>query len=701
LADAKKRGFMAGELLLEIGTEEIPSNYLENGLGELKRRAEIYLKENRIEQAGELQAYGTPRRMVLVGKQIAEKQEDVQQDITGPPKKAAYDSEGNPTKAALGFAKKYDVTVDDLRSIETPKGEYLFVSRKTSGRPTREVLADFLPDLIGDIPWPKSMRWGDVGFPFVRPIHWVLALFDGMVVPFEVAGVRSGNTTRGHRFMAPRIMEIEGLGHYLRKMDESSIIVDQEERAQAVEKSVINEAQKVSGIPLKDPELLATVTNLVEFPSAVCGAFDAAFLDLPDPVLITAMKEHQRYFAIRDQDGGLMPHFVAVNNTVARDESIVQKGHERVLRARLADAGFFFKEDRKRPLEDRLEDLKGVIYQAELGTSFAKVERFTRLAEYLAEQIAPGKLEDVRIAARLCKCDLVTEMVMEFPTLQGIMGREYARLDGYAEEVYSAIHEHYLPLRAGDELPTSAVGAIVGVADRMDTIAGCFAIQLDPTGAADPFALRRHSLAIMRIMETMGWDISIKRFLSLSLSIINEEIEFDQDQIFEKVLGFFRERYKNMMSSSGYESDLIEAVISVEFDYIGQLRARIDHLKRFMIESMEFKSLVLTFKRISNILKKQPESLTVDPGLFKESSEFRLWEAYQGLKDDVHELMKKKEYFEALNLMVRLREPVDDLFDEVEILTKDDPQLRHNRVGILQNLAQLFLGLADFSQFSI
>jgi len=701
MADAKKRGFMVGELLLEIGTEEIPSDYLENGLRELKRRAEIYLKENRIELAGELHAYGTPRRMVLVGKQIAEKQEDIQQDITGPPKKAAYDNEGNPTKAAFGFAKKYDVTVDDLRSIETPKGEYLFVSRKTSGRPTGEVLAEFLPDLIGDIPWPKSMRWGDVGFPFVRPIHWVLALFDGMVIPFEVAGVRSGNKTRGHRFMAPRIMEIDDLGDYLRKIDESSIIIDQEERAQAVEKSVINEAQKVSGIPLKDPELLATVTNLIEFPSAVCGAFNEAFLDLPDPVLITAMKEHQRYFAIRDQDGRLMPHFVAVNNTIARDESIVRKGHERVLRARLADAGFFFKEDRKRPLKDRLEDLRGVIYQAELGTSFAKVERFTRLAEYLAKQIAPGKLEDVRIAARLCKCDLVTEMVMEFPTLQGIMGREYARLDGCSEEVSSAIHEHYLPLRAGDELPTSAVGVIVGVADRLDTIAGCFAIQLEPTGAADPFALRRHSLAIMRIMETMEWDISIKRCLSLSLSIINEEIEFDQDQIFEKVVGFFRERYKNMMSSSGYESDLIEAIISVEFDYIGQLRARIDHLKKFMMESMEFKSLVLTFKRISNILKKQPESLTVDPGLFKESCELSLWEAYQGLKDDVYELIKKREYYEALNLMVRLREPVDELFDGVEILTKDDPQLRLNRVGILQNLAQLFLGLADFSKFSI
>ena len=468
-----------------------------------------------------------------------------------------------------------------------------------------------------------------------------------------------------------------------------------------MEKIIALAAKEVSGIITQDPELLSTVANMVEFPSAICGGFDEAFLNIPDPVLITAMREHQRYFSIRDREGRLMPNFIAVNNTVVRDESVVRKGHERVLRARLADANFFFKEDRKRPLEDRLEDLKEVIYQAELGTSFAKVQRFTKLAEFLAEQIAPEKIDDVRLAARLCKCDLVTEMVMEFPSLQGVIGKEYARLDGHPEEVCLAIDEHYLPVRAGGELPDSTIGTIVGLADRMDTIAGCFAIQLEPTGTSDPFALRRHSLSIIRIMEEMESDILLKSFISTSLSILNEEIAFDRGRVSSKVLGFFRERYKNMMLRSGYESDLIEAVISVEFDHINQLRLRIDHLKRFVTESKEFESLVVTFKRVTNILKKQEESFTVNPDLFKEKPEFKLWEAYQELKDDVYRSLEKRNYFEALNLMMRLRKPVDDLFDGVEILTKDNPQLRDNRVGMLQNLARLFLSLSDFSKFSI
>ncbi|MBW2609154.1 MAG: glycine--tRNA ligase subunit beta [Deltaproteobacteria bacterium] len=692
---------MPAELLIEIGTEEIPSDYLENGLRELKRLTETCLKENRIHQSGGLNVYGTPRRLVLIGKEIADRQEDMVQEVTGPPKKAAYDQEGNPTKAALGFAKKHGVSVDDLQSVETPKGEYLHVKLKIPGRPTSEILTEIFPKLITDIPWPKSMRWGDIGVPFVRPIHWVLALLGGEVIPMDAAGVRSGNKTRGHRFMAPRAMEIKDLQDYLQKMKESSVIIDQAERRILVQKEVIKKAKTVSGIPMEDPELLTKVANLAEFPSAVCGGFDKAFLDLPDPVLITAMKEHQKYFAIKDKDGRLMPNFVAINNTKARDESIVRKGHERVLRARLNDADFFFKEDRKRPLEDRLEDLKGVIYQAELGTSFAKVERFVKLAEYLAGQIVPEKTDDIRLAARLCKCDLVTEMVMEFPTLQGVMGREYARLDNHPEEVCLAIHEHYLPARAGDELPTSPTGTIVGLSDRMDTITGCFAIQLEPTGAADPFALRRHALAIIRILEDMEWEISLQEFISRSLDILGQDVEVDRGQVLNKVLGFFRERYKNMMLGSGYESDLIEAVVSAEFDRISQLRIRIDQLRRFMTESGDFESLALTFKRVTNILKKQEEVLTVDPGLFKDPCESVLWDTYEGIKDDVYGLMKKREYLEALNLLARLRKPVDDFFDGVEVLIKESPELRDNRVGILQNITRLFLSLADLSKFSI
>jgi len=625
---------MAGELLIEIGTEEIPSDYFESALKELRRLAEACLEENRIEMGAGLEIYATPRRLVLICKEIADRQEDVSQEFTGPPKKAAFDEKGNPTRAALGFAEKQGVSIDDLQFLKTTKGEYVFVRRTIPGRPTEEILSEVLPRLISDIPWPKSMRWGKLDFPFVRPIHWILALLSGEVISFKVAGVKSGNKTRGHRFMAPQTMEVADLQDYFRKMEESSVIIDHEARQEKVKKIVMSAAATVSGIPATDPELLSTVTNMVEFPSAVCGSFEKEFLNIPEPVLITAMKKHQRYFAVRDSKGQLMPNFVAVNNTLARDESVVQKGHERVLRARLSDADFFFKEDRKRPLQNRLEDLKEVIYQAKLGTSFAKVQRFTRLAEYLVEQILPEKMDDVKLAAQLCKCDLVTEMVMEFPTLQGIMGKEYARLDGHPEEVCLAIHEHYLPARAGDELPTSPIGAIVGLGDRMDTVAGFFAIEMEPTGAADPFALRRHALAIIRIVEKMQWNISLQAFIAKSISILREEIEFDKDFVTQKVLGFFRERYKNMMLRSGYESDLIDAIISVNFEQINQLRSRIDQLKKFMTESEEFESLALTFKRVTNILRNQDESLPVDVNLFSESCESELWEAYQALKDD-------------------------------------------------------------------
>jgi glycyl-tRNA synthetase beta chain len=702
ILSCRTRDDRMGELLLEIGTEEIPSNYLGDGLRDLRRLAESYLRENRIGFADGLVTCGTPRRLILVGEAVADKQEDIAEEVTGPPTRAAFDGEGNPTKAALGFAEKQGVSVGDLQVMDTPRGKYVYVKRQISGRTTRDVLAKVLPKLIAEIPWPKSMRWGDVTFSFVRPIHWILALFDREVIPFEVAGVRSENKTRGHRFMAPQVKEVSDYKDFLQKMEEGYVIIDEKEREGLVERIVQGAARTLSGEAMLDPELLTTVTSMVEFPSALCGSFDETFLDLPEEVLITVMKAHQRYFAVRDKEGRLMSNFVAVNNTLVRNEAIVRKGHERVLRARLKDADYFFKEDRKRAFEDKLDDLKDVIYQAELGTSFAKVQRFARLSEYLASEIAPEKIDLVMLAARLCKCDLVTEMVMEFPTLQGIMGREYARFDGHPEEVCLAIYEHYLPERAGDELPSSPVGAIVGVSDRMDTITGCFAIQLEPTGATDPFALRRHALAILRILEGMEWDLSLKDLIATSLSILGEEIDFHRDLVFQKVLNFFRERYKNMMLRSGYESDLIDAILSVEFDRIYQVHARIVHLKKFKAESKEFQSLALTFKRVSNILKNQKQALAVNPDLFQEPCESVLWAAYQDVKDDVYRLVEEKNYFDALNLMVaKLRRPVDDLFEGVEILTKDDPELRKNRVALLQGLARLFLRLADFSKFSI
>ncbi len=690
---------MLGELLLEIGTEEIPSDYLKGALDEFKRLATSCLKENRIEIAGGLFTYGTPRRLILIGKAISSKQEDLVREVTGPPRNVSYDEEGKPTKAAIGFARKQGVPVEDLGCIETPKGEYLYIKCRIPGRATSDILPEVLPKVITDIPWPKSMRWGDIGFPFVRPIHWIMALFNGEIIPFNLAGVTTGNTTSCHRFMGPEAVEIFNVQDYLKEIERGFVLIDQAEREREVEKKTKDAAETVGGITGHDPDLITTVANLVEYPSAVRGSFDKAFLGLPDAVLITSMKKHQRYFAVYDDKGQLMPHFVAVNNTIAKDESIVRKGHERVLRARLSDADFFFKEDRKRRLEDRIEDLKGVIYQAELGTSYAKVNRFTKLAEYLAEIVLPDDIDNVCSAARLCKCDLVTHMVTEFPSLQGVMGKEYAGLEGYPEEVCLAINEHYFPTRAGGRLPTSKIGAVVGLADRMDTIAGCFSIGLKPSGNSDPFALRRHALSIIRIIEEMGWDLSLREFIGKALSILREEIDFNS-QVSGEIEGFFTERYKQMMLRSGHESDLIDAVISVAFDRIHQLGPRIDQLKKFSSESAEFQALAITFKRVSNILKKQKNPYEVDIGLFKEACESTLWGTYQALEGDVRLCLDKKDYYEALNLMAGLREPVDEFFDGVEVLTKDRP-LRENRVGLLQNLSRLFLNVADFSKFSI
>jgi len=691
---------MTAELLLEIGTEEIPSDYLENGLKELKQLAELYLKDNRIEIEGGLHTYGTPRRLVLVGKAIADTQEDTIQEITGPPQKAAFDEEGNPTKAAFGFAKKQGVSVDELQLLETPKGVYLHIKRKMPGRHTITILSEVLPKLIANIPWPKSMRWGSEAFSFVRPIHWVLALFNGNIIPFEVAGITSGTQTRGHRFMAPQSMKIEDLEDYLQKMNESFIIIDQKEREDRVEEAVITAAKPVSGLPVIDPELLFTVTNMVEFPSAICGGFDKSFLAIPDPVLITAMKEHQRYFSVRDQEGNLMPNFVAVNNTIARDESIVRKGHERVLQARLSDANFFFKEDRKRPLEDRLEDLKTVIYQAELGTSFDKVQRFTRLAEYLAEQIIAEKIHDVGLVAKLCKCDLVTEMVMEFPSLQGVMGKEYARLDGYPEDICMAISDHYLPIQAESQLPESLIGSIVGIADRLDTIVGFFSMGLEPDGTADPYALRRQALAIIRIVRDKKIAISFKNLIHKSASILNETISFDQKEVEDAVSNFIKNRFKNLLLSEGITQDFIEAVISIDFNFLHQIEKKIEALQRFRDISKDFETLAIAFKRIINIGKGFEETYSVNPDLFEHKSEEGLWKEFQLVKDEAKREIDEENYFEALSVISRIIKPVDEFFSEVMVMA-EDRRVRENRLGILKSLHQFFLQVADLSKFAI
>lgn len=691
---------MVAELLIEIGTEEIPSDYIEKGLASMKQLMEACLKENRIEIAGGIYTYGTPRRLVLIGKALAQQQEDLVIDMTGPPKKVSFDRDGRPTKAAIGFAKKQGITLEELQTIETPKGEYLYHKKLISGRFTSDILKESLPKIIAQISWPKSMRWGVVDFVFVRPIHWITALFNGQILPIEMAGLKSSNTTRGHRFIAPQIREVLDVQDYLRQMENTYVIIDPQERKELVKESSIKAAAKVGGVPALDRELVDTVANLVEYPSAICGSFDAAFLSLPEAILRTAMKKHQKYFAVYNQDGQLMPNFVAINNTIADDQAVVRRGHERVLRARLSDAVFFFREDQKRPLETRLHDLKGVIYQAKLGTSFAKIERFTKLAISLGKELLPNKLNEIEMVARLSKCDLVTHIVTEFPNLQGIMGKEYALIENYSPEVCLGIEEHYLPIRSGGPLPSSRIGALVSISDRIDSICGCFSIGLEPSGNADPFALRRHAIAIIRISETFAWDFSLKEIIGIALANLPETIEFDKQLTSEKVLDFFRERYKQIMLKKGYKTDLIEAIISVEFDKLNEIQSRLEQLEIFIKGSSDFAALALTFKRVKNILKKQEVPFEVDPSLLKEPCENILWDLFINLKDEVQASLEQKNFNASLELLSKLRRPVDDFFDGVEVLIKQDRKLRENRVGILQHLEKLFMSVVDCSKFA-
>jgi glycyl-tRNA synthetase beta chain len=686
---------------LEVGTEEIPSGYLARGLSDLKDLSVSCLVENRLEYSGGVFTYGTPRRLVLIVKALAEAQRDSTEEVTGPPARVAFDEQGNPTKAALGFAERQGVEVEALERVETPKGEYLFLKRTIPGRWTIDVLAEVLPGLIASIPWPKSMRWGTVSMSFVRPIHWITALFGGKVIPFEAAGITSAAYTFGHRFMGPERAEVRSVEDYMNAMERGFVVVDPGKRRRRIKDMVRKAASDAGGIPADDPDLLSTVANLVEFPSAVCGSFDESFLSLPEPVLVTAMKEHQKYFSVHGDSGRLLPNFVAVNNTVARDEAVVRKGHERVLRARLADAVFFFEEDRKKPLAERLQDLEGVIFQAELGTSLAKVMRFSELASSLSRRVAPNSEEHVKEAARLCKCDLVTQLVGEFPSLQGVMGASYARMENYDEEICRAIHEHYLPARAGDEVPSSDVAAVVGVADRVDSIVGYFAVGLEPSGNADPFALRRHALAVLRILEQKGWNVSLLWLLGEAACILARGggVTVPEDTV-ERVMQFCRERYRRMLLREGYDPDCVESVLSVDFQWISSLRTRIEQIDRFSRESERFGALCLTFKRVRNILKKETIRHPVDPGMFRDRCEISLWEAASTVEEEVSGPLRRGDYYAAAVKLTELGSPVDDFFDGVEIMTEDET-LRGNRVGVLQRLEELILRVADFSRFPV
>lgn len=684
------------ELLLEIGTEEIPARFIPRALADLGEAARASLAARRLVH-GDVLTFATPRRLALCVKAIAARQPDLEREVTGPPQKAAYDAAGNLTKAGEGFAKGQGVDPKDLYIATTPRGQYLAAMKREVGRPAAEILREDVPGWITGLRFQKSMRWGSGELRFVRPIHWVLAILDGKLLPFELEGLASGNRSRGHRFLAPKPFAVRCLGDWMAKTRYGRVMVDPIERSKAIRRQVTDAAAEKGGVAVLDEELLEHVTHLVEWPVAVCGGFEPEFLAVPAEVLVTAMKAHQKYFTVVDEKGALLPWFVTISNMKIPDMSLIRAGNERVLRARLSDARFFWEEDLKVPLRGRVAGLAAVVYQERIGSYLEKVGRLKEIARWLARETSGAAEEDAERAAFLSKADLVTGMVGEFPELQGVMGRHYALRSGEKPEVADALLEAYRPRYAGDVLPASELGAILSVADRIDTVCGIFGIGMAPTGSEDPYALRRHTLAVINILSERAWSIHVKSLVELAIATLTGKIDRPAEGLRAEVLEFFRGRLENLYASGGAQLDVVRAVLAAGFDRLPEVGKRIAALEE-MRRREDFAALAVTFKRVANIVPPGFEG-RADAALCTEEVEQNLVRAAEAVRADVDACLWEHDYLKALLRIAELRPVVDRFFDGVLVMT-EDPKVRSNRLALLAAVQALFTNIADFRQLA-
>jgi len=688
---------MSPEFLLEIGTEELPASFVRHALHSMKAHALELVTQARLgtDSLG-VHAMGTPRRLALRIVGLRSRQADRDETIIGPPWSAAFATDGSPQKAATGFAKKHGVAVTDLRKHTTDKADYVSVQVHESGEATDEVLAEILPQLCHRIAFPKSMRWGSGEVAFGRPIHWIVSLLGPDVVEFEFAGVRADRETRGHRFLAPEPFDLTEASEYEQALERTHVIVDMKRRKERMMEGLLASAKAIGGVLVPDAFLADECVSLVEEPFTVPGTYDASFLELPEAVVVSVMRDHQRYFAVRGSEGGaLLPSYLNVVNT-ARDPETIARGNDRVLRARLADARFFVEEDRKAPLASRLEKLESVVFQSKLGTMGAKVRRLQANARALAEQagVDPGACTE---AARLCKADLETLIVYEFPELQGEMGRWYALREGIDTAVADAIRDHYRPQGADDVVPEELVGAVVAVADRIDTLVGCFSIGLVPSGSADPFALRRAALGIIRIAFEGPIDVDVKRLIDQAY----EAYEGDADlapaaDVRASLDDFFRGRVRGVLKGT-YGGDVVDACLGAwDGTSLRDLRTRIEAVSE-VGDTPEFEALAVAFKRAFNITK-ESERGPIDRELLEDGAERALAERFGTVRDQIREATGERRYADALNLVAKeLGAPIDRFFDEVFVMV-DDAQVRNNRLRLLGEIADTVNDIAHFHQ---
>lgn len=683
---------MRKDLLLEIGTEEIPARFIPGILSQIAGAAKVKFKELRIDYQ-EVRTLGTPRRITLIVKGVEQMQADISKENKGPSVKVAFDSNGNPTKAGLGFARGQKVDIKDL----TIRDGYVYAMVHVAGQEVAALMRMILPELIQGLNFPKNMRWADLDMKFVRPIKWIVALFDREVIPFTVARVEAGNTTRGHRFLSKGDIVIPSVADYENILEQNFVIVDQDLRRNIIRSQIETLAAAKDGHADITEELLEEVVYLVEFPTALCGTFEDKYLQLPPETVITPMREHQRYFPVMTQDQKLMPLFITVRNGNSEHLEIVQHGNEKVLRARLADAQFFFEEDCKIKLIDRLEKLKTIVFQEGLGTIYDKTQRLGKLAAFLAAKTScdGASIPVIARAAQLAKADLVTGMVCEFTELQGIMGRAYALLNGESKEVAAAIYEHYLPRFAGDVLPASVAGQCVSIADKMDNIVATFSRGLVPTGSQDPYALRRQALGIVNILIKAKLRVSLTELTHEAMCLLHITDIDKQAKITMDIVEFFRLRLKNILAEEAVRYDIVEAVISVGADdlYATYLKAKVVANE---IEKVGLAEAIQAFIRVSNLAKKA-DRVEIEVALFKVKEEENLYKAYVSAESAVSSLVDGQDYAGAIDAMMDLVEPINDFFAQVMVMDKEEA-IKTNRLALLNAITLMVHQVADFSK---
>lgn len=682
---------MAKDLLLEIGTEEVPAHVMPGVLAQLKERAEKAFQENRIAFAS-VRTLGTPRRMALLVKDLAEKQADVTSENRGPSVKIAFDADGKPTKAAQGFARGQHVAPEDL----VEKDGYVYAVVHETGKETAELLKTLLPELICALSFPNNMRWGSLEFKFIRPIRWIVALFDSEVIPFEVANVTSGRVSRGHRFLSQGDFSIAKADDYEKDCEAQYIIVDPEKRKAMIRAQIEAVAKENGGRAEITDDLLEEVLYLVEYPTALCGRFEEKYLQLPPEAVITPMRDHQRYFPVKDDAGKLLPLFITVRNGGKEYLETVQHGNERVLRARLADAQFFFDEDRKKSLEEHRDKLKTVVFQQGLGTMYEKTERLAQLADFIADEIGADEKahKHARRAALLSKADLVTGMVTEFTELQGIMGREYAKLDGECDKVAIAIDEHYMPRFAGDAQPQTTAGRIVSTADKIDTIVGTFHLGKIPTGSQDPFALRRQALGLVHMVIEAKYHLSISRLVAKDMDLYGITEAEERAKMQADVAEFLRLRLRNVLEAEQIRYDAADAVLGdVDDIYNVLLRARA--VTAFTGQKDAAQSMQ-AFVRVANIARKSAAE-AIYPERFHIAEEMALYQAYTSTKSAVESLVSGEDFEGAIDALTELAAPIDAFFDNVMVMDKDEA-IKDNRLALLRGVDGIIREVADFTK---